>query len=168
MQAPSSLSQILTQITTLHALHRLEADMAWLLTEGVVPLQFAKDVPLQIRWASLRSDICPVPSVALSSCTTHLDDAQHQCKIKLGGKLLFLVHQSNSFGIHEQCRVRVFLEALVHRQAAAALSDLHATSAGIFNLVFLVDAGRCARSSPPAARLLSTPLAFQTTWWPHQ
>ncbi|KAK9806580.1 hypothetical protein WJX73_004625 [Symbiochloris irregularis] len=64
-QAPSSLRQILTQITTLHALHRLEADMAWLLTEGVVPLKFAKEVPLEIR--ALCQELAPSSQALVDS-----------------------------------------------------------------------------------------------------
>ena len=49
-QAPPSITSVLRPLATLHALHNLESDLAWLLTEGLVDLAFAKAVPVHIRY----------------------------------------------------------------------------------------------------------------------
>ena len=53
MQAPSSLKDVLIRLVTLFALNRLEADLAWLLGEGIVSIAFARDVPVQVRCAAI-------------------------------------------------------------------------------------------------------------------
>lgn len=52
-QAPRGVAGVLRQLTTLHALRRLEADMGWLLCEGLLPLEAARAIPGQIRCALL-------------------------------------------------------------------------------------------------------------------
>jgi hypothetical protein len=40
---------IVRPLTNLHALRRLEADMGWLLTEGVLSIEAARGIPDEIR-----------------------------------------------------------------------------------------------------------------------
>ena len=47
--ASSDLRPVLTQLLTLHALRRLEADLSWLLTEGFLSMEMAKAVSPTIR-----------------------------------------------------------------------------------------------------------------------
>ena len=45
---------MLQPLVLLHALHNLEGELTWLLTEGLVDMAFAKAVPVHIRWAGTR------------------------------------------------------------------------------------------------------------------
>ena len=49
MQAPRSVSCVLQPLITLWALRQVEINMGWLLTEGLIPVVFAKAVPNHIR-----------------------------------------------------------------------------------------------------------------------
>ena len=51
VQSPRSITSVLQPLVTLHALHNLEVDLSWLLTEGLVDVAFAKAVPVHIRHA---------------------------------------------------------------------------------------------------------------------
>ncbi len=43
------MSGVISLLTNLHALRRLEADLGWLLTEGVLSLETAHGIPAEIR-----------------------------------------------------------------------------------------------------------------------
>ena len=49
LQAPRSTAQVLRLIVTLYALKRLESDMGWLLTEGILSLQAGRQIPIEMR-----------------------------------------------------------------------------------------------------------------------
>ena len=61
LQAPGSTVQVLKLIVTLYALERLESDMGWLLTEGVLSLQAGRQIPTEIRWVNTHSQDQEVP-----------------------------------------------------------------------------------------------------------
>ena len=49
LQAPGSTAHVLKLIVTLYALKRLESDMGWLLTEGILSLQAGRQIPNEVR-----------------------------------------------------------------------------------------------------------------------
>lgn len=49
LQAPGAVAGVLRSLVNLHVLRRLEADMGWLLTEGILPLEAARGIPKEIR-----------------------------------------------------------------------------------------------------------------------
>lgn len=48
-QAPGSTAKVLRQLVTLFALKRLEANMGWLMTEGILTLEAGRALPTEIR-----------------------------------------------------------------------------------------------------------------------
>ena len=48
-QAPRGVAGVLPALVTLHALRRLEADLGFLLTEGLLPLDTGRAIPGEIR-----------------------------------------------------------------------------------------------------------------------
>ena len=49
LQAERSVAGVLQPLITLWALRQVECTMGWLLTEGLIPISFAKEVPHHIR-----------------------------------------------------------------------------------------------------------------------
>ena len=59
LQAPGSTGHVLKLIVTLYALKRLESDMGWLLTEGILTLQAGRQIPIEIRYSTFTESRAP-------------------------------------------------------------------------------------------------------------
>ncbi len=59
LQAPGSTGHVLKLIVTLYALKRLESDMGWLLTEGILTLQAGRQIPTEIRYPTFTESRAP-------------------------------------------------------------------------------------------------------------
>ena len=75
LQAPGSTEHVLKLIVTLYALKRLESDMGWLLTEGILSLQAGRQIPTDIRYPTFTE-----PRGPFLCCCTDVMPAFEACQ----------------------------------------------------------------------------------------
>ena len=75
LQAPGSTGHVLKLIVTLYALKRLESDMGWLLTEGILSLQAGRQIPTEIRYVTFTESKDP-----FLCCCTDIMPASKACQ----------------------------------------------------------------------------------------